>query len=271
MDEDYETIRQELQQSLTKPISTAVLAHEIARLLTSVRGKVDPRVVAQRLAKDLASRFTYKSEALEKLIKYRPKELANLVNQAANLAHQAAWDDITTKVLPMIAAQKKIRRKIKTQEERTRRSKQAKNRYEHFERSYVSKPGAIEREFSALSALLLLDLEPVTGPCLDEIFHGGRYKMSGAVDSLQWLFGLRRKKLSMARPAIKEGREIFYDYRGVLACMEALLKEAGPNAYWLPDPARRQTVLAGVVFRARQNAKPKIRKAFEKTLLFHLT
>ena len=134
------------------------------------------------MAKDLASRFTYTSEALEKLIKYRPKELANLVNQA----HQAAWDDIKMKVLPMIAAQKKIRRKIKTQEERARRSKQAKNRYEYFERNYVSKPGAIEREFSARSALLLLDLEPVTGPCPDEIFHGGRCKMSGAVDSLQW-------------------------------------------------------------------------------------
>jgi hypothetical protein len=271
VDEDHETIRQELQQSLTKPITTADLAHEIARLLTSVRGKVDPRVVAQRLAKDLASRFTYKSEALEKSIKYRPKELANLVNQAANLAHQAAWDDIKTKVLPMIAAQKKVRRKVKTQEERARRSKHAKNRYEHVERSYISKPGAIEREFSARSALLSLYPLPVTGPCLDKIFHGGRYKMSGAVDSLQWLFGLSRKKLSMARPAIKKGRENFYGYRAVLACMEALLKQAGPNAYWLPDPARRQTVLTGVVFRARREAKPRIRKAFERKLLLYLT
>ena len=42
--------------------------------------------------------------------------------------------------------------------------------------------------------------------------------------------------------------------------MEALLKQTGPNAYWLPDPARRQIILTGVVFRARQEAKPKIRK-----------
>ena len=171
----------------------------------------------------------------------------------------------------MIAAQKKVRRKTNTQKERVLRSKQAKNRYEHLERSYIRKPGAIEREFSAPSGLGSLYPLLVTGLCLDKIFHGGRYKMSGAVDSLQWLFGLSRKKLSMARPPITKGREISYDYRAVLACMEALLKQAGPNAYWLPDPARRQIVLTGIVFRARQEAKPRIRKAFERKLVPYLT
>jgi len=271
--EDQDAIRQELQRSLATPITTVQLAHEIATLLKSFRTKIDPRVVAQRLAEDLASRFTHKSEALQRLIQYRPKELANLTHQAANLAHQAAWEDIKRIVLPMIAAQKNVRRKIDTQEERARRSKQAKNRYEHLQRSYISKLGAIEREFSAPSgvgSLYPLPL-PFTGPCLDEIFRGGGYKMSGTVDSLQWLFGLSRKKLSMARPPIKGGREIFYDYRGILACMDALLKQTGPNADWLSDPSRRETVLTGVIFRARREAKRRIRRAFEKKLLPYFT
>jgi hypothetical protein len=83
-EQDQDAIRQELQRSLVTPVMTAQLAYEIAKLLKSIRGKVDPRVVAQRLAEDLAFRFTHKSEALESLIKYRPKELANLVCQAAD-------------------------------------------------------------------------------------------------------------------------------------------------------------------------------------------
>lgn len=271
MDEDQDAIRQELERSLAPPITTVQLAYEIAMLLKSFGKKVDPRLPAQRLAEHVASRFTCKSEAIQRLIQYRPKELANLVHQAANLARQAAREDFERRFLPMIAAQKKVRRKINTQEERLLRSKQAKNRYEHLERSYIRKPGAIEREFSARSGLASLYPLPITGPCLDEIFHGGTCKMSGAVDSLQWLFGLSRKKLSMAKPPITKGREISYDYRAVLACMEALLKQAGPNAYWLPDPARRQIVLTGILFRARQEARPRIREAFERKLVPYLT
>lgn len=270
MKEDQDAIQQELQRSLATPVNTADLAHKIATLLTSYGRRVDPRAVAQRLAEHIATRFTYKSEALQKLIKYRPKQLASLANQAANLASDAAWEEVKAKVLPIIGTQKKGRRKIKTQQERLRRKKHSKNRYESFERNYVSKPGAIEREFSSRPVLLSLEATPPTGPCLDNIFHGGRYKMSGRTDSLQWLFGLRRNRLSIASPRIQQGREIFYDYRGVLACMDALLKQAGPAAPWLPDPIKRQTVLAGIVFRVRKEAKPRIRKRFEKILLSHL-
>jgi len=263
VEQDQDAIQQELQQSLATPVSSANLAHKIATLLTSLGRKVDIRVAAQRLAEDLASRFTHKSAALQRLIKYRAKELATL-------ADLAAWDEIKTEVLPIVQAHQKIRPKVKSAKDRLRRIKSAKNRYERLERNYVVNVGAIERDFSSKSALLSLDPAPPIGPCLDEIFHRGRYKMSGAVDSLQWLFGLRRKRLSMAGPAIREGREIYYDYRGVLACMDALLKQTGPNSYWLPDPARRQTVLTGVLFRAQQEAKPRIRDAFKKTLLPHL-
>jgi hypothetical protein len=271
VEEDHNAIRQELQRSLAAPITTTQLSFEIATLLRSFRGKIDARVAAQRLAEHLVSPLTYKSQALQTLIKYRPRELANLANEAANLAQRAAWEDVKEKVLPLIAAQKKLRRKFNTREERVRRTKETKNRYERYERNYVRRPGAIEREFSARSALLWSYPLPITGSCLDEIFHGGKYKMSGTVDSLQWLFGLSRKKLSMARPAIEHGRGIFYDYRGVLACMDALLKQTGPSARWLPDPARREEVLTGVLFRARQEAKPRMLKRFEKTLLPHLS
>lgn len=271
MEEDQDTIRQKLQQSLAPPIGTAQLSYEIATLLKSFGRKIDPRVAAQRLAEHVASRFTYKSEALEKLLSYRPKELANLVHEAEGLAHQAAWEEIKAKVLPMIEAQKKVRRKITTQEERARRSKQAKNRYEHFERRYISKPGTIEREFSADSALLSLYPLPVTGACLDKIFQGGHAQMCGTGDSLQNLFGLSRKRLSMAKPLIRRGRQTFYDYRAVVACMTALLKQSPQNAYWIRDPARRRRVVNGILLRARQKATAKIRKAFEATLLPYLS
>src|SRR5262249_4623832 len=151
--------------------------------------RVDRRVVAQRLANDLASRFTHRSQLLEQLIKYRPMELASL-------AESVPWEAIKAEVLPIIERQSKGHHNAKTTEEQLRRKKRAKTFYERLERNYVPKVGAIERDFSTFSPLLWLDRAPPTGPCLDEIFHGGRYKMSGAVDSLQWLFGLPRKKLS---------------------------------------------------------------------------
>jgi hypothetical protein len=264
-DENRPAIQQDLQNRLAKNVSVPVLAAEITRLL-KLLGKHPDTVerVAQYLAEKLAPRFAHKSEALQTLIKYRWKELTDW-------ADLAAWEEVKAKVLPIIEAQKKVRPKIKTQRERLRRNKRAKNRYEQLERNYVTKIGAIERDFSIKPALLSLDPAPPTGPCLDKIFHGERYKMSGAVDSLQWLFGLRRKSLSMAGPAIREGRETFYDYRGVLACMDALLKRTGANASWLADARRRQTVLTGVLFRGKQEATPKIFKAFRKTLLSHLS
>jgi hypothetical protein len=263
--EDQLAIRQELEQALAKNVSVPVLAREITRLLKSLgRQPGTAERVACYLAEKLAPRFTRKSQALQTLIKDRWKELSEWVDLAA-------WEEVKAKALPIIEAQKKVRRKIKTQIERLRRNKRAKNRYERRERNYVTKPGAIERDFSRRSALSLLENAPPTGPCLDGIFNGGRVKMSGIGDSLQRLFGLSRKRLSMARPALRRGREIFYDYWAVLACMDALLKQTGANAYWLADAALRQTVLNGILFRARQIAKPRIRKKFEKTLLPYVT
>jgi hypothetical protein len=253
--EDRVTIQQELQSSLAKPVTEAHLAYEIATLLESAGTKINRRVLAQRLAEAFGSRFTYKSNQLQTIIKYRPEELSAL-------AHTATWDQINTEVLPMIERQKKSRAKIKTEEERLRRVKQAKNRYEFVQRNRVVRPGYIEDEFA--------DSRSLGGPCLDKIFHGGRTQMSGLGDSLQNLFGLGRKRLAMAKPRIQRGRETFYNFRGVLACMDALLKQSPENAYWLPDASRRRTVLIGILVRARQEATPKIRKTFEATLLPYL-
>jgi hypothetical protein len=253
---DRLTVQQKLQQSLAQPINKAQLAAEIATLLTSLGRKVDRGLLAQRLADDLASRFTHKSNKLQTIIKYRPEELSAL-------ARAATWDQIETEVLPMIERQKKSRAKIKTEEERRRRLKAAKNRYEHYGRNSFITPGHIEHEFA--------DSPWLGGPCLDKIFHGGGTQMCGPGDSLQNLFGLSRKRLSMAKPPIRRRRETFYDYQGVLACMDALLKQSPQNAYWLPDAARRRTVIIGILVRARQEATPMIFEAFEGTLLPYLT
>jgi hypothetical protein len=263
-EEDQDEISQRLQRILAEPVNPADLANEIAKLLTSLGRRVDRREVAQRLAEDLASRFSCKSKVLEALIKYRPKELANLVDLAG-------WDQTKAEVLPMIAAQKKVPIKVRTDAERLRRNKSAKNRYERWERSYVCKTGAIERDFFITSALVWR--YPLLSPsrlCLDEIFRGGSVTMSGRTDSLQWLFGLSRKKLIMAKPVPGRGRKVFYDYQGVVACVDALLKQTVPNVYWLSDPWRRKVVLVNILIRAQQVAKPRINKEFRRILLPHL-
>ena len=164
-DENRLAIQQDLQDRLAKNVSAPVLAAEITRLL-KLLGKHPGSFerVAQYLAEKLAPRFAHKSEVLQTLIKDRWKELTD-------------WADLAAleEVKAIIEAQKKVRPKIKTQRERLRRNKIAKNRYEHRERNYITKIGAIERDFSSKSALLSLDPAPPTGLCLDEIFHGGRY------------------------------------------------------------------------------------------------
>ena len=161
----------------------------------------------------------------------------------------------------------------KTETQRVRGIKIAKNRYERIRRSPVSRPGWIERDFADRSYSVLLNpLNPPkpTGPCLDGILRGGTVKMCNDVYSLQSLFGLSRKKLSVAGPGSRRGREFFYDYHAVLRCMDALLKNTGEDAPWLPDLSRRRTVLTGVLFRAKQEAEPKIADAFAKKLLPYL-
>jgi len=264
LQEDLRVIQQDLQRRLAKNVSVADLVDDITRVLKSLGKRARVEVVARRLADELAPRFTQKSRGLQRLIEYRPEELSAL-------AESALLDEFR-RAIPFIMAQKKSRKKITTEKERIRRTKIAKNRYEHLLRSPVTTPGWIERDFAERSGSSLLDPHdslPPTGPCLDEIFHGGTIKMCDRLSrcSLRSLFGLGRKRLSAAGRPIRRGRETFYGYRAVLCCMVALLKETGQAARWLPDAARRRTVLTGILFRAHQEARPEICEAFERTLV----
>lgn len=261
-------LQDELRRRLMSGVSVDDLANQIETLLKSFGKKRDRiEAIARRLARELAPQFIRRSNAIQASIKYRPKQLASLLSEAT-------WDEIRTEVLPIIAAQKKVRATPKTEEERVRGIKIAKNRYERNRRRPADKPGWIERHFAdqSYSLSLLNPLRPPSpsGPCLDEIFQGGVVKMCNDMYSLQSLFGLSRKKLSAAGLGTRRGRSFFYDYRAVLRCMEELLKQTGEDADWLPEPSRRRTVLTGILFRAKQEAKREIAAEFEQTLIPHL-
>ena len=263
LEEDHFTNWQGLERRFVKSVSVPELSAEITRLLKLLGKKAGTfENVGQYLAEKLAPRFAHKSDELRRLIKYRPEQLAAV-------AHAALMDEVERELMPAIMKRKKSRRKITTADERIRRMKAAKNRHERLRRNYIIRPGWIEREFAERSGYSLLNPDndlPLTGPCLDEVFHGGFVKMCYKTYSLQSLFGLRRKKLCAAGRPIRRGRETLYGYAAILRCMVTLLRQSGPAAPWLPDPARRQTVLSGVLFRARQEGTPEIRDAFTKAL-----
>jgi hypothetical protein len=261
-------IKDELRRRLQDSVSVIDLADEITQLLKA-RGKKPgtPEEVAVAVANKVVTKFAKSNRELDRLIEYRPRKLHALLGEVL-------WEDVQRlfRENPEFFRLKKSRAKVTTDEERVRRAKASKNRYEHRRRRFISL-GMIEQQFgekSPWSLAGLLDNSPPNGPCLDEIFHGGTIKMCDDISSLQLLFGLTRKKLYAAGPAIRRGRETFYDYRAVVACMDMLLTQKGPDANWLPDSERRRTVLTGIFFRAQQEATPEIREAFGKTLLPHL-
>ena len=261
-------IREELRRELLPAISLRELAAEITDLLKLLGRKPGtPEEVGAALARKLISRFARPNRKIEQLIDHRPRQLHAMLGEIV-------WDEIQQliKANPQILHAKAPRAKIATDEERTKRTKAAKNRYEHLRRTRYIGRGSIEQQFGETSPFSLgglLEQSPPWGPCLDDIFRGGRVKMCDGRYSLQSLFGVSRKKLAAA-PKIRRGRETFYDYRAVLDCMDTLLKQSGERAAWLPDQERRRTVLTGIFFRAKQEATPKIADAFAKILLPHL-
>ena len=259
-------LKHELRRRLQQRVSIADLVETIADLLKALGKRPGtPEQVATRLAKELASKFAKQNLELEQLIENRPEQLRNLLRASVS-------DECERFLRANPGFPRRTRTKVTTDEERLCRTKIAKNLYEHLRRSPVPTPGWIERDFADRSAPFLLDpYRPPPPTRLDAIFHGGAAKMCDETYSLQSLFGLGRKKLSSAGSGIRRGRERFYDYHAVLACMDALLKQPGPGAHWLPDRERRRTVLTGILFRARQDATPEICEAFERTLLPHLT
>ena len=256
-------LKQELRRRLQQRVSAAALADKIAHLLRAFGKRPGTfEQVAMRLASELASKFAKPNRELERLIENRPEQLRDLLSASV-------WDECQHFFKANPGLLRRTRRKVTNEDERIRRTKLAKNRYERRHRSHIGH-GWIKRQFSV--ALLAAVNAPVSSaPCLDEIFHGGAVKMCDETYSLQSLFGLSRKKLSAAGSGIRRGRETFHDYRDVLACMDALLKQRGRGAQWLPDTEQRRTVLTGILFRAEQEATPEISEAFRRTLLPHLS
>jgi hypothetical protein len=260
-----EVLRNELQERLAPQVAINELSDEIIKLLRTIDTKITRETLAVKLARDLTKKFRFlKSRELERLIANRPVELETLLGLSRRDDYQRAAEWVS---------KAKRRAKITNDEERIRRTKAAKNWYERRRRSHVTSPGWIERDFAERPRSRLLDSHQIhvpTGPCLDQIFHGGAIKTYDEMYSLTSLFGLSRKKLSAAGPPIRRGRESFYDYRAVLRCMVALLKQTGPDAPWLPDAIQRRIVLICILLRARQEATPKIREAFDKKLVPYL-
>jgi hypothetical protein len=117
--------------------------------------------------------------------------------------------------------------------------------------------------------------EPYEPTCLDDILLGGvgEVKMLPsfwpgqppiAVDTrvnmrrLQELFGMHRNRFPKNPPHRRTGREILYDWRGVVKIMDALLSEprerkkptqGAPRRLWLSDPDLRTRVLSRIAAR----------------------
>lgn len=254
-------LKEELRRRLLPLVTVHTLANEIADLVTGMGRKPGTaEKVGSILANKLISKFA-KLDQLEKLIENRPRQLHALLGEILREEYEGFF-----KANPKLLQRR--RAKIATDEERKMHNKAAKNRYER-RRRYTGRE-SIEGQFGDPSPFLLGGLleksPPPWGPCLDDIFRGGRIKMCDDYkESLQSLFDLHRKKLAPA-PQIRVGREVFYDYRAVLRCMDTLLKHPKERPHWLPNPDRRRTVLTGILSRAQQQATPEIREAFEKTL-----
>ena len=261
-------VKDQLRRRLLPNISVRDLVDEITDVLEAAgRRPGTKEKLAIALANKLISKFAGPNRDLVRLIDIRPKQLDALLSEVIREEIQQLIN-----ANPDIFKLNKTRAKITTSEERKRRIKAAKNRYELSRSTYLGH-GLIEREFSSEPLTLLpgfLPELPSGGPCLDEIFRGGATRMCDEMYSLQSLFGQSRKKLLAARPGIRRGREVVYDFRAVLRCMQALLKRAGENAPWLRDASLRQLVLSRILFRAREVATPEIAAAFEKTLLRYL-
>lgn len=195
---------------------------------------------------------------LEQLIENRPEQLRDLLSASA-------VDECERLINANPGFLRRTRMRVTTEEEGLRRTRASKNLYEYIRRSHVTTPGWIELDFAKRSDSFLLDpYHPPPPTCLDEIFHGRTVKMCGDGYCLQSLFGIDRKKLSAAGSGVRRGRETFYDYRAVLACMEALIRQTGPGAHWLPDTEPRRIVLTSILFRARQGRRLKSAKHSRK-------
>lgn len=266
---DPKLLRERLETLLARPINVDQLSREITRLLKGLGSRPGtPETVARHIATRLASRFTYVSPTLERLIANRPAELAAALEASD-------WDEYS-KVAERISSlpkPKKTRAKQLTEEQRRRSRRASKNRYERRKRQHLRyrETGLIEKEFGRRKGPFLLTdplaRRPPTGPCLDVLLNLGEVPMSGEAYCLESLLGMDRHNFPKSLPRVRRGRRIFYGLRALIECIVTLIEKGK----WLPEPDRRNLVLSGIIQRARDIGQPKVATILEQIFRPYLT
>jgi len=193
---------------------------------------------------------------LERLIANRPGELAAALDGSDFEEYRKLAEIVSKFPIP-----KRTRAKQLTEEQKRRNVKASKNRYERRKRRRNRRleVGRIEEEFGAQRFPSFFSYTEPTGPCLDTLFNYGGVPMSGGADSLERLFGVDRHKLPKSLPRFRRGRQILYDLRALLECIDELLG----SGRWPVKAERSKLVLDGIVNRANEIGKPKVASLLE--------
>jgi len=246
----FEELRASLRTRLFKQVPQAELESGVLEYLNQLGDRLPVKqILARRLAQYFRQNWPpINAKALEELIQRRPEELHHVL-QSIDSEDNASLSKLIL-ALPRTKP-KRIKPANETQRQRNRR--RAKNQYDYGRRYRRRGAGLIEREFGERGSALFPSLPP-GGPCLDELFRGGEVKMAGDLYCMQDLFGMDRHKAPKNLPFVRRGRQRNYNLHSVLQCMRRSLADTRPSHGWLPDPKKRQTVLTGVIARARSVA-----------------
>jgi hypothetical protein len=87
--------------------------------------------------------------------------------------------------------------------------------------------------------------------------------------TLENWFGRDRKLLPFALPTVRCGRETFYDYRAVGACLRALLNDKSAIRRWPRDKAIRARLVANLIARVEERASGETKDTLLGSLMPH--
>jgi hypothetical protein len=240
------TPKEKLQWLVAKVESGSVTKAEVLELISDVQAlSKGKRALEQTLAADEAFKDAYHMALCRELMPYAK-----------------AW----------CATQRKIARNL-TSNEKQKRNKSSKNKYEELHRKLGDhkRDGLIEEQFGSASLPSLPTLlEDGRYSCLDEVLRGARIKMSGPPGSpaLENLFKKERHCLGdcLSRQTAKKGYRDGYDYKDVLNIGDKLLRKN----QWLSDVEKRRKVLLAIAQRAKEIAEPPINQAVQAFVKRHL-
>jgi hypothetical protein len=258
-----EELRGSLRARLFKQVSQEELESCVLEYLNQLGDRLPVKqILARRLAQYFRQNWSpINARALEELIQRRPENLHDVLQSIDSEDH-----DSLSKIILALPRTKPKRIKPADETQRQRNRRRAKNRYD-YGRGYRRRgAGLIEREFGERRSELFLSLLP-GGPCLDELFRGGEVKMAGDLYCLQDLFGMDRHKIPKNLPFVPRGRQRNYNLHSVLECMRQALADTRRGHQWLPDPKKRQIVLAGIIARAEAVAPQRVQTAVMDALM----